>query len=466
VLPDDSVSKKEGVLIPPPFREMPFTETGNAWRLWHLFRKDLRYASDRGVWLVWNGHVWSPGDYGGVVRRMQRACVSIRHQAARIKDPEARQEAWLWAERSESRYTIESSVSLARWLPDIEIRQFSSVFDRDPLAVNAANGVVDLRTGELRPHRRNDYLTKILNVAYDPDATCPEFVKFLWRTFPQPGLIDYVQRLFGLCLTGLTSSQLWWMAYGATASGKSTLIKILHGLLGPYAYALPQNYFLASRNGTDFVTGNLPGVRFASAIETNEGKLLDVAKIKMLTGEDIVNGELKYQQHFQFLPQCKLMLATNHRPRIPDTDESIWRRVQVIPFDFQVPERQREERLAERLLQTEGAGILSWAVEGCRQYLSCGLTKPPAIKAAVADYRDAEDIVANFVADRFDKEPGARIGRRETFGLFKSWADENGIRFISQKKLAGEMQRLGFGTRDKTARDRFWAGVRPKKANE
>jgi putative DNA primase/helicase len=152
-----------------------------------------------------------------------------------------------------------------------------------------------LKTGELLPHRRDNYLTKLVNIEYDSNATCPKFSAFLNDSLPGEGLISYVSHFAGYCLTGLTSEQAWFMFYGATMSGKSTLINVLRGLLGPYALALPENYFLVTKNISDFATAGLAGVKLTTCVETNEGKRLDVAKIKSLTGGDMISAALKYE---------------------------------------------------------------------------------------------------------------------------------------------------------------------------
>ena len=185
------------------------------------------------------------------------------------------------------------------------------------LLLNAKNGTLDLKTGKLRAHRREDYITKILEIEYREELRGMSEV----HEVPRPklstamlALIGYAVRMLGYLLTGLTSEQCWWMFHGLTASGKSTLIRIAHhGLLGPYAFALPEGYFLLSKNNSDFTKAHLAGVRLATCVETNEGRRLDVAKIKELTGSDVISAALKHQNLFQFVPQCKLVLGTNHK---------------------------------------------------------------------------------------------------------------------------------------------------------
>jgi putative DNA primase/helicase len=247
------------------------------------------------------------------------------------------------------------------------------------------------------------------------------------------------------------------MFYGVTMSGKSTLINVLRGLLGPYALALPENYFLVTKNTSDFATANLAGVRLATCVETNEGKRLDVAKIKSLTGEDVIAAALKYENYFNFKPQAKLVLATNHRPHVPATDDSIWRRVKVVPFNLTVPEEKRIPELADRLLEEEGPGILRLAVLGCKAWLMNRLDEPEAVKSAVNTYRTDEDTLQNFLDECCVREVSAQVRRKALFAAYTQWSKANGLRQMTTNKFGRELHRLGIEGDDG---NRFWYGVR------
>lgn len=440
-----------------PVGRIPITETSNAERLATKFQSDLRYCSDRCVWCVWNGDFWAVNDIGGVMRKTQEVNREIYLEAASEPDESLRKALGTWAKQSESRRTQENSAAIARYFDDIEVPKFSEVFDRHPLLLNVKNGTIDLQTGELRPHHREDFLTKIVPIEYDPNAECQEFSKFLDETLPGAGLVGYLSRFAGYCLTGQTSEQAWFMFYGVTAGGKSTLINVLRGLLGPYALALPEHYFLATKNTSDYATANLAGVRIATCVETNEGRGLDVAKIKSLTGEHVLSAALKYENYFNFKPQAKLVLATNHRPHVPDTDESIWRRVKVVPFNITVPEEKRIPDLANQLLENEGLGILRWAVLGCQSWLVNRLDEPEAVKSAVNEYRTDEDIVQNFFDECCVREASAQVARKDLFAAYTHWNKDNGLRQLSAKKIAMELHRLGI---EGDAGDRLWLGIR------
>jgi putative DNA primase/helicase len=436
---------------------IPITETSNAERLVAKYGNEIRYCSDRKVWVAWDGNLWAVNDIGGIMRRMQEVSLGIYREGADKQDKDLRKLFAAWAVKSESRRTQENSAANARWFEGIEIRRFSDVFDTRLLLLNVKNGTIDLRTGELLPHRREDFLTKMVPIEYDPNASCPKFSRFLNETLPDQGLVGYLSRFAGYCLTGQTSEQSWFMFYGVTASGKSTLINVLRGLLGPYALALPEHYFLAAKNTSDYATANLVGVRLATCVETNEGRRLDVAKIKSLTGEDVLAAALKYENYFNFKPQAKLVLATNDRPHVPATDNSIWRRVKVVPFNITVPEEKRIPELANQLLENEGPGILRWAVLGCQSWLVNRLDEPEAVKSAVHDYRTDEDIAQNFLDECCVREASAQIARRDLFAAYTQWNKDNGLRQMSAKKIAMELHRLGI---EGDAGDRLWLGIR------
>jgi putative DNA primase/helicase len=309
------------------------------------------------------------------------------------------------------------------------------------------------------PHRKEDYITKMIDLDCDPAAKCPRFNTFLAETFDgNVGLIGYVTRLAGYFLTGWTHEQAWWIFHGQTASGKSTFVNVLHGILGPYAFTLPENYFLLSRyDSTDFVTAHLAGVRLATCVETAEGKRLDVVKMKRLTGEDPIAAQFKYQGVFTFKPQCKLVLVTNHPPHVPAGDDALWRRLKIVPFTHTVPEEKRVKGLAEQLIQSEGSGIINWAIGGCQDWQRHGLQEPKEVTDAVKKYRTDEDVTQDFVDASLILEPSARSLKSEIYAKYMDWTKSEGIKPRSKKYLGQELLRLGV-TAD--ADFRHYTGVR------
>jgi putative DNA primase/helicase len=436
---------------------LPITEVSNAERLVALFQEEIRYASDRRIWCVWNGNHWVINDLMGVNRRMQEVARGVYFEAGHAPSEELRKVLAKWAQKSESHSVQSGSMDEARC--KVEVRTFSKVFDTHPLLLNVSNGTRDLPAEEFRAQRREDFITKKVDIEYQPEAECPQLNRFLAETFGgSVPLIGYATRLAGYFLTGLTTEQKWWMFHGPTASGKSTFIKILHGLLGPYALALPENYFLISKHDTtDFITANLAGVRLATCVETNEGRRLNVARIKAITGEDMISAQLKYQNYFEFQPQCKLVLVTNFPPHVPAGDEALWRRLKVLPFPFTVPREKRIPGLAEKLLGEEGAGILNWAIAGYRDLRMNGLQEPEAVTNAIAQYRSSEDLIQNFLQECFGQDPSWRETRKDVYSAYVKWSKEGNLQPMAKKKLASELQRLGIRG---DPGDRFWLNIR------
>ena len=312
-----------------------------------------------------------------------------------------------------------------------------------------------------RAHRREDYITKMAPVKYVPGATCPQFSNFLSDTFGGSlPLIGYVMRMMGYFLTGYTTEQKWWCFFGGTSTGKSTFIKILHGIMGDYAIALPDGYFLLNKNNpTDFETAHLHGIRLATCVETNEGRRLDVAKIKHITGEDKIRAALKYQNSFEFTPRVKLVLATNHRPHIPPGDDALWRRLKVVPFTVFVPEEKRIPGLAEKLIAEESPGILNCFLAGCEAWQKNGLQEPPEVTSAVKEYRAAEDITLEFLTACAILEKDARVLSAELLKCYREWCSKEGIHPMTAKRFGMELRRLGISLDDS---QRHYTGVKFK----
>lgn len=437
------------------------SETANADRLVERFADEIRYCSDRQVWCAWNGKLWVVNDIGAIMRRMEEVVRSIYIEVSEIKEDDERKKMTAWAITSESRRSQENSIALARWKRGIEVRAFADLFDTSPLLLNASNGTIDLSTGELRSFHREDYLTKNIPFEYFPLADCPKFKQFLSEALPLEGMQEYMQRFAGYCLTGMVSEQAWFMFYGVTGSGKSTLINILRGLLGPYATTLPEDYLLDIKDKTDYTTASLPGIRLATCVETNQGKRLNVSKIKSLTGGDMVSAALKYQNQFEFKPTAKLLLATNHRPRVPDTDDSIWRRMFIVPFNIAVPEDRKMDNFSDYLLSEEGPGILRWAVEGARKWLTEHLSPPQAMRIAREEYRNEEDTVREFVSEYYTSvNDDARTLKKDMYAFYVAKQKESGFKFhLSRKRFGMEMVRLEY---QQSSDERYWLGLEPR----
>jgi putative DNA primase/helicase len=442
-------------------KEVPgLTDLGNARRLVTRHGNDLRYCGEAG-WFSWNGHRWAEDTTGEVERRAKETALSVLEEVAREKDDNRRQALLKHATRSQNAHSIRGMIELARTEPIIAVE--TSSFDVDPWLLNCPNGTLDLRAGKLREHRREDLLTRCLSVAFNSDATAPGWDCFLKRVFAGDAeLIDYLQRLFGYCLTGEVNEQVFVFLHGSGANGKSTLIETLLKLLGPYARKADFTTFLAQRrSGTlrDDVA-DLRGARLVTAVEAGEGRRLDSATVKELSGGDTIRARRLYQNGFTFKPSFKLVLVGNHLPVIGDTSLAMWRRIHLVPFNVTIPEDERDLRLTEKLA-AELEGILAWAVQGCREWQRVGLRPPRSVVHATKSYQEEEDTVTQFIEDRCIQRPNGKVRPIDLYRAYRAWAETAGeCHPLTKRGLRDNLRSRGLAAPRKGSKgETYWHGL-------
>jgi putative DNA primase/helicase len=425
----------------PPTASEHLTDLGNARRLVAGHGQDLRYCNPWGQWLAWDTMRWAPDDTQEVVRRAKATVGSIYAEAAGA-DEDGRKAIAKHAMRSEGGQRIREMLKLAESEPGIPI--LPGDLDADPWLFNVLNGTLDLQTGQLRAHRRGDMLTKIAPVFYEPDADCPTWLAFLERIMAgDQDLIAYLQRVIGYGLTGDTSEQALFVFHGTGANGKSTFLEAIHEMLG-------QDYALRIRTETLMVKqgdavpsdiARLRGARLVSAQETEEGKRLAESLVKSLTGGDTVTARFMRQNEFQFKPEFKLFVASNHKPTIRGTDYAMWRRIRLVPFAVTIPEAEQDRQLCHKL-QSELSGILAWAVRGCLAWQREGLGMPAAVRSATETYRAESDILAAFLDERTTTAPEVAAG--QLYEAYKAWAESNGEHAMTGQMFGRRMAERGF----------------------
>ncbi|MHB8419129.1 MAG: DNA primase family protein [Myxococcales bacterium] len=435
--------------------ETPWTETRLAESVVKECGADIRFCAPWKKWLVYDGTRWRLDDSGHVARKVKQRIRDL-HLWAVKKDYELIAKFFA---RSEKRSVREAVQALAAVEEPVQVAPGD--FDADPWLLNVRNGTVDLRTGKLRPHRREDYCTKLAPVVYDANAKAPTWVVFLERIFSRNAdLFGFVQRAAGYSLTGDVGEQCLFIAHGAGANGKSTMLEVLRAAMGDYARAAPADLFVASkgdRHPTE--VASLLGVRFAPCVETREGARLNEVLLKQLTGGDTVTARRMREDFWEFSPVAKLWLGTNHRPAIRGTDEAIWRRVRLIPFTVTIPEQERDKKLPTKL-RAELPGILAWAVRGCLAWQRDGLSPPAEVTGATADYRQAEDRLGLWIAERCLIGSNRQATAADLYADFCRWAEEHRESAPSAKTFGESLADRGF-ERDRAGKDRskIWRGI-------
>ncbi|GIG63670.1 hypothetical protein Lfu02_80420 [Longispora fulva] len=409
-----------------------FTDDGNALLLADTIGATTRYVPERGKWLVWDGGRWAWDDAGTVI---ERARVMVR--ALPADDDAARKHRT----RSLSRAGIDAMIALAR--TDRRLVAPAALLDGDPFALCTPGGVVDLRTGNTRPANPAELHTRSTLVTADAGHPVERWSRFLADTFgDDPDLAGYVQRMVGYAATGRVAYHVLPFLFGAGGNGKSVFLDVVRRLLGDYAGSAPANFLMAGAQQHETEVARLAGLRFVICSEVNQSDRFDEARIKLLTGGDALTARFLHRDHFTFEPSHTLFLMGNHQPSVRSGGVSFWRRLRLIPFTKVVPEERREEGLADRLVDTEGPGILAWIVAGAVDALAGGLRDPDSVKAATDDYAAEEDSLARFVDDRLHIGGGdlVRTATAEVRQAYEAWCAEEGERAISSQMFGRELR--------------------------
>lgn len=413
----------------------PLTDLGNAERLIDRHGQDLRYNPSTG-YLVWVGDRFQVDQSGQVERwaketvraiysesagmaekiaSLNREMVSVSEaDSAKVKEIENEikgleaqaREIRAWAKKSEAKARIDAMIALAQTEEGVYVAL--SELDADPMLLNCQNGTLDLRTATLQPHERANLITKIIPVAYDPDATCPLWDSCLQTWQPEGERRAFIARAFGYSLTGQTGEETLFFLYGDGRNGKTKLTAALEFVMGDYATRLRAEIIMAGKKDAGGVTPDLAalhGARVVIVSEVQEGHRLDEALVKDLTGGDTISVNPKYKEPFKFRPLFKAWLYGNHKPIIRGTDSGIRSRLPLIPFTVKIPIEKRDIHLDAKL-QTEGAGILAWAVRGCLAWQSERLSPPASVIEATEKYHAEQDQLGLFLKDCCLLAPG------------------------------------------------------------
>lgn len=458
--------------------ERHLTDTGNAGRLVDLHGADLRYSASH-AWLTWDGRRWARDTAGRVVEYAKEtadamhALASSYMRRAEAKDiPAAKREAYAvkaeilskWAFASESRTRIMAMVELAASIP--AVRAEAADLDADPFLLNVANGTIDLTTGELRPHRRDDLITKLAPIEYHADAVSETWDQFLAQlTEGDTELEAFLQRAVGYSLTGDTREDALFFVHGRGGSGKSTFVHAVMQVLGDYASVADFESFVAQPGGRGGGAASpdiakLAGARFVPSIEVDDGKRLAEGIVKTLTGGDKVSARFLYRDTFEFQPAFKLWLVANHAPKVKAEDDGMWRRIKRVPLDRVVAKEDRDPTLRVRLADPDtcGRAVLAWAVRGCLEWQRIGLRVPGTVERATEAYRAEMDVFGDFIESACVLGPAVSATPKALREAYEQHCRDNGETPHGPKAMAAALVARGCHTGATRGR-RFWRGI-------
>jgi putative DNA primase/helicase len=434
------------------------TDMGNADRFVNVCGDDFRYCTLWHKWLYWNGKSWKIDDGEMVVNRAMKFVRYCRDIAKSAQLPKKFADAlgdYLY--KCENNSKIQAMLTLAR----AKLSIAPDELDRDPWLFNCSNGTLDLRTGEIRPHDREDLISKMSPVAYSPMSECPKWEAFLEDIMMgKKELIEFLQAYLGYCLTGTTGNQLFVIAYGTGQNGKTVLGNVLLKIMGTYADELPVAMIMRKKGDEEKIEGmhRFMGLRLALFAEGEHGQQLAEGKIKTLTGGDKINARFLYGEGFSFSSSCKLILRTNHKPQIYGTDHAIWRRVNLMPFDYRIPDDKKVDHYDDVLVDAEAAGILDWMIQGCVFWQRNGLPKSESIKESTETYRLSEDPIGDFLSSRCLIMADGRSTVKTLYENYVGFCEGEKIKPLGKKNFNQTLEERDFA-RKKFAEGSTWYGI-------
>lgn len=402
-------------------------------------------------WVMYRGGAWIPCRHGEQVEDAKR--LGPRLLANPTKDVD---KVMALVRRANFAAGINAALTLAQSDPRIAVTHED--FDKDPELLNVANGVVHLPTGELRPHDAALRMARQCPIAYDPKARRPVFDRFMREiSNGDEDWIDYLQRVMGYTLSAHVREEKLFFFLGRGANGKSVLANIVRRIMGTYATSVPPGFLMVSQRDGDGPTpslASLPGARLALANEVEAGSRLSAQMVKVACSTEAIAARHLHRDVFSFLPAFKLWVRGNHKPIITDNDDGIWRRIDLIPFDFQATDK---DPLLEEKLMREAPAILAWMVAGFSQYLARRLRPARRVAAASIEYRRESDLIGQWLDD--ECEQGGEYEQGAAYTSYRVWCGEQGLRSVSKKSFTLALKERGMREARRSRDARVYVGL-------
>lgn len=418
-----------------------YDDTGNAQRFENNYGDAVRYSYIRKGWYYYNGKRWAIDQEGKIKSLADKTIEKMKEETVYVpKDGNEEMMKKAFDKHVKATRSSRGKVSMLK-----ETEHLLSIkpeeFDSDKNLFNVQNGYLDLTTGVLKDHDKSKFFTKISNVEYTDKADCPMWMDFLNTIFDgDQSLINYIQRAVGYSLSGSTEEQIMFILHGNGRNGKSVFLDIITEIFGNYSINIqPQTIMVKQQtSGANSDIARLSGARFVTTTEPNEGVRFDEGLVKQLTGGDKVTARFLYGDEFDFNPEFKLWMATNHKPIIRGTDDGIWRRLAIIPFTVQIPLDKVDKRLTNKL-KREMKAILNWMSEGYLLWRKSGLQEPECIKLQRSEYRVEMDSVETFIQECCAVSPNFKVAAKPIYLAYREWAGKNGQYMMSSTKFGKEM---------------------------
>ena len=425
-------------------------QIGNAQMFVDYYHRIILMNDTRGCWYIYDGRVWRPDTHSLRISEMAQGFHNTLMSFANS----------ITSEDTRKRFLKRVSALDQKKFRDIMVKDASNntdiivkmdAFDRDKFAFNCHNGTIDLKTMEFRPHNPSDLLTKMTEVDYDPDAVCERWLSFLDEVFEgDKDRIRYMQKVIGYAMSGDTRLECMFILYGPTTrNGKGTMMETVLRIMGEYGRTarpemLSKKKF-ADSSGPSEDVARLNGARMVNVSEPEKSMVIDASLTKQMTGNNSITARFLRENSFEFKPQFKLIIDTNHLPQISDMTLFESDRIRIVPFNRHFKEGERDIDLKSFFAQPENlSGILNWCLEGFRLYYEEGLKMPSSVVDATSDYRTQSDRIMMFTAQCLKREAGKELRSSAVYNWYKNWCGQNGFKYENVGNFKRKMEMAGF----------------------
>lgn len=458
--------------------QQDYSEQGNALRLKDEYYNRMRYNPNLG-WCIWDGEVWQTNAEEYAMLNVMRLADKWHDEAERALQlapkPEkgAKKEDWppeykaacalyAWAKqcrgRTNQNHTLASAQTLML-LPD------ANAFDDDPWILNTPDGIIDLKTGECKPHHADYMCTKITTVSPDWNAPHPKWDGFLERiTEGDKSLQQYLQEVAGMALVGKVYEEGVVICYGPGGNGKSTLFEIWKSVMGDYALTVRNELVMGSKNGNEVAgQAQLRKMRLVITGELEAGQAMSNSMVKRITSRDDIQANIKYLEPVTFTPTHTLVLHTNHLPNLKTVDDGIRRRLAIVPILARIKPEEKVTDFADELLKTEASAVLAWMIDGAKRFYQnkMKIEKPEAVRKMSEEYMKEADILGLFLAETCDVGGDLQENQAELCRVYSDWMNGNDLKPMGKITFLRVLGERGFKTK-RTKKDRLVLGLKMK----
>ena len=407
-----------------------WNDMGNGYLFADWHKNKARYVPERKKWFVYNGKVWK-SDIGDL--KIMELCKKLADElmvyALSLPEGTAKQDYIQFVGKWQKRHYRETIIKDAASVYPVEI----SAFDADPFLFNCLNGTLNLHNGTFHAHHHADMLSKLSGVHYNPQAKSERWERFIDEVMQgDQSKAAFLQKALGYALTGDTRYECFFVLYGPTSrNGKGTTMETFLRLVGDYGKTCKPDTIAqkqtANGNGPSEDIARLAGARFVNISEPDKKLILSAALVKTLTGNDTITARFLNENSFEYKPQFKLFINTNHLPAVTDVTLFASGRVKIIPFERHFGEADRDDSLKTKLASPDNlSGVLNWCLEGLRLIEETGFDAPPAVQAATDEYRKNSDKIGRFLDEVMEPDAQAETRTSEAYNHYKAWCVTNG----------------------------------------